>query len=754
MFEMKTFTSATLIVGIALCLSSLSQAAGAKWTPLGMTGCGGMFSPTISPVNPKLMMLNCDMSGAYISHDGGQSWEMIPCTELKSSTACRPAFHPTEENVIFAAQGGGGMFVTSDGGKHWQPITDSPQDLRGEIAIDPTSPSRMMAGNAAGVFISNDAGKHWQKCNGPAGSAIAFHFDQTSPAASRVCLAATAQGIWRSDDGGKTWAAKDNGLPAKEIRSFCGGSNAKTKAAIMYCVVPGKASGGKYEGGVFKSTDRGDTWTSVMGGGINVDTKAYDEWAQGSVAQYSWVLTNDIDPTRVWAFNANTGCQPPHHATAYRSDDAGASWRATFQADSRFGPSNVEKGNMMLVDGQFYQSPPFGVAIDARNPDHVMMVANDAFYTEDGGKYWHCGHIRMVPGSDKEKDPRWLCNGLVVTTTWNYYIDPSDPTKHYICYTDIGLARSLDAGKTWIWWALKGRPPWINTCFELAFEPQKPGKIWGAFSDVHDIPNGNIIWGNHSDKGPGGVAVSEDFGQTWHACNNGLPAAAVVSVIIDPKSQPGSRTLYASVFNHGVYKSTDDGKTWHGASDGLGSPNDMRACKLQLHKDGTLFVLVTAMKQGNTFVKDGPGIYKSTDGAKTWSLANTGERSRFFWPKDFTVDPDDSKTIYVGSAGAWADQNGLWRTTDGGTHWTRLAKEGPEHFGAYLSPKHKGWIYMTLTEGAPGSGLWLSKDDGKTWKPMSLPFANAQRVAFDPADDGIIYVTTFGGSVWKGPASE
>jgi hypothetical protein len=51
--------------------------------------------------------------------------------------------------------------------------------------------------------------------------------------------------------------------------------------------------------------------------------------------------------------------------------------------------------------------------------------------------------------------------------------------------------------------------------------------------------------------------------------------------------------------------------------------------------------------------------------------------------------------------------------------------------------------------------LWLSKDDGATWTAMAgLPFANAQRVAFDPADDSVIYVTTFGGSVWRGPAAE
>jgi hypothetical protein len=60
---------------------------------------------------------------------------------------------------------------------------------------------------------------------------------------------------------------------------------------------------------------------------------------------------------------------------------------------------------------------------------------------------------------------------------------------------------------------------------------------------------------------------------------------------------------------------------------------------------------------------------------------------------------------------------------------------------------------MSLTEDAPGAGLWLSQDDGRSWRPFKeLPFANIQRVEFDPADDQRIYVTTFGGSVWHGPA--
>src|SRR5262249_26387875 len=142
----------------------------------------------------------------------------------------------------------------------------------------------------------------------------------------------------------------------------------------------------------------------------------------------------------------------------------------------------------------------------------------------------------------------WSCNGLVVTTTWHYYVDPIETNRHYICYTDIGWARSLDGGKSWIWWDEKSWPPWRNTCYEICFDGEIPGKMWGAFSDVHDIPNDNIISERHGHKHPGGVCQSLDFGASWKPIGSGMPGKPVTSIVIDPRSAKGSRTLYAGIF--------------------------------------------------------------------------------------------------------------------------------------------------------------------------------------------------------------
>src|SRR5207253_1001099 len=109
--------------------------------PIGLSGGGAMFAPAISPADPKRMMINCDMSGAYITTDGGLHWRMINHAQLQSSTQCRPAFHPNNPLVVYAADGRTGLKVSHDGGFHWEPIGNLPGDLRGQIAMDPGDPA-------------------------------------------------------------------------------------------------------------------------------------------------------------------------------------------------------------------------------------------------------------------------------------------------------------------------------------------------------------------------------------------------------------------------------------------------------------------------------------------------------------------------------------------------------------------------------------------------------------------------------------
>jgi len=498
-------------VVIALVGFGTSSAAGGGWTPVGLTGGGGMFVPAISSLDSNHMIVNCDMSDAFLTRDGGENWTMIHHRQLSGNVWCRPVFHPRDKNIVFAVGGWNDRLrISRDGGIYWEEWGDLPEGAV-ELAVDQGRPDLMLAAlGDGGVFFSTDGGAHWIKSQGIPDRVYGLHIDQTSPVGTRTCLAGAGTGVFRSRDGGATWETiRARGLPLDLIKSgkerdpgeacpgFTGGSSEKSGECVLYFVTRTVVVGGKLAGGVYRSVDRGETWERAMGPGINLDIKQADEWAEGPFPRYHHVLANNAEPRTVYVASTSSGYNPPHHATVYRSDDRGRSWRATWFSDPRWKEYNCEDDMTTASRGASYNATPLGLSISPADPRVLVMTnAGQCFITRDGGKRWMASHARRT-STEKPlaRDEEWRCNGLVVTTTWNYYVDPHDPVRHYICYTDMGMARSTDGGKNWRWWGDESGSPWHNTCYELAFDPDVPGKIWGAFSDVHDIPNGNIIWG-------------------------------------------------------------------------------------------------------------------------------------------------------------------------------------------------------------------------------------------------------------------
>ena len=205
------------------------------WTSLGLSGGGAMYMPSISPADPNLILLSCDMSGAYRSTDGGRNWELIHYRQLTSSTRVRPVWHPTLANIAYAVGGRGVLKTTQDKGQTWSTVPGAPAGVTA-IAIDPARPQSTLIGNRGRIHRSTDAGKSWQEVGTVRGRVLGFHFDQTSPIQNRTCIAATDQGIFRSDDGGSKWREVATQLGPGPILSFAAGSNENSSECVLYCL--------------------------------------------------------------------------------------------------------------------------------------------------------------------------------------------------------------------------------------------------------------------------------------------------------------------------------------------------------------------------------------------------------------------------------------------------------------------------------------------------------------------------------------
>lgn len=724
---------------------------------VGLGGGGAMYAPASSRHDPDLMFLSCDMSGFYRSGDGGKSWRMVDFRQTKGSTRLRPLFHPADEDVVYFKG-----LISRDRGLTWRSLgPDTPKGIL-EMALDPAGERLMIVGTDDGAYVSRDRGGAWTKCGDVSGSAVGLYVDPGSPGNERTIMIGTSEGVFVSTDDGRTFAEKTVGLPWNDLRDFAAGRSRAKGKVLAYCTLPAKNVGGRYVGGLYISDDLGASWHSALGEGTQKGLKKIGRWGASDISQYILLGVAEDRPETVYVTCRGVGYHPPNHSTVYRSDDAGKTWRAVFNRDFRFPNLNVENGwvshSLSWIWGGFHT--PSGFHVNPRHPDTVMWTdGGELFVSPDGGRSWQAAYTTLASDRGRlgnkpgRKVGRWTSNGLEVTTTWQYHIDPFDHERHYICYTDIGFAVSEDGGKSWRNNSRTSGAPWTNTTYMVAFDPQVKGRAWAAMSSVHDIMHWTYV--HDQVRGPGGVCYTEDHCETWQVRSEGLPSAPCTSIVIDPNSPRESRTLYCTMFGHGVYKSADGGRSWQKKSSGIRLAENPHTVLVKLHPDGTLFCCVTGRRRGLKFAALG-GLYRSTDGGESWEDITASQP--LHWPTGFDLDPTDSEVIYLPAATIpGGREGGIYKTTDGGRSWTRLLRD--EDFAGKGGPSYVHGMFVTVDPqnpervyfGTGSHGLWYSSDAGTTWKQSpDPPFGSVHRVSWHPEDHSTIYVTTFGGGVFKG----
>ena len=238
----------------------------------------------------------------------------------------------------------------------------------------------------------------------------------------------------------------------------------------------------------------------------------------------------------------------------------------------------------------------------------------------------------------------------------------------------------------------------------------------------------------------------------------------VVEVVVDPTGFNAcveiqgcvSGIVYAAAASGGVWRSADAGTTWS-----YSWPPELTQSMgaLAIGEDGVLYAGTgEANPGGGSIVWGGTGVYRSTDGAETWShvgLPDSGAIGRI------AVDPKDPKRVFVAAAGNLfvpGGERGLYRSTDGGDTWQLVLPGENDTTGAVdvsIDPVNPNNILVAMWDhqrlpthrmyGGVGSGVHLSTDGGDTWQEVTLPGNVAPEqvgrigVAFSPSDPDRAY---------------
>jgi photosystem II stability/assembly factor-like uncharacterized protein len=268
-----------------------------------------------------------------------------------------------------------------------------------------------------------------------------------------------------------------------------------------------------------------------------------------------------------------------------------------------------------------------------------------------------------------------------------------------------------------------------DTWSGLALRGIGPAVTSGRVVDIAVDPTNKKRW--FLAVASGGVWKTENAGITWTPVFDAEGSYSIGCVAIDPRNPnvvwvgTGENNAQRSVgYGDGVYRSEDGGKSWKN----VGLKNSEHIGKILIHPKDSNTVYVAA--QGPLWAPGGDrGLYKTTDGGKTWAAVLTISENTGV--SDVVMDPRDPDVLI---ASAWqrrrhvftliggGPESGLHKTTDGGKTWRKITSGLPKdemgRIGLAIAPTDPDTVYALVqtAAAAKSSGTYRSTNRGETWE--------------------------------------
>ncbi|MES3035770.1 MAG: hypothetical protein V4813_17330 [Gemmatimonadota bacterium] len=647
---------------------------------------------------------------------------------------------PQRKHEFYFGATGGGVWKTVDAGQNWSNVSDGAFSTGsiGAIRVAPSNPDVVWVGTGSdgirsnvivgrGIYRSNDAGKSWTfRGLRDVGQIAAIVINPTNPdialvAAQGLPFAATKdRGVYRTINGGETWEKMlfvNDSTGITDIVAKPDDPNTLYAAAWYGVRRPWSiVSGSKDDGGIYRSTDGGTTWTKLAGG------------LPTGIIGKSNLAVSAAAPRRVYVLME---AERPK-AGVYVSDDAGDSWTRTTDM------------NALLLRPFYYTN----IDVDPTNADNVWVQNETMWKSTDGAKTFAAV---STPHGDNH----------------DIWFNPTDPNI-LVQSNDGGANVSIDGARTWSTQYNQS----TSELYQVFLDDNYPYRVYGAqqdnttvivpslplFSSRPDLPAQYWMQGPGCETGP---IVPSPWNKdvVYGACKGQFSRLHMVTGQ-EQNSWVGAQSLYGNDPKDLIYRfqrvspmdvsphtrgtvyfgsqflhrSRDDGVTWERMSPDLtaNTPQTQGVSGGPITRDVTgeeFYSTLYAIRESPiepgviwTGANDGP-IHVTRNNGASWTKVTPPDLPPGGRVQQIDVSRHRKGTAYVavyryllGDFKPYA-----YRTTDYGRTWTRLTTGTngvPDDTPTRVlreDPDRQGLLYLG-TE----FGFYVSNNDGASWSQMQL----------------------------------